>query len=811
MKHIARLYRKTNDRALTGGLFTVSLLLLITLLLFPANRTAAAKDARNAERGRYVVSLISNTKPINTSSLRRREAFAGHTLYTTKARIKGVLWYRLRLGFFPTRKAAEKEMRLLKGSFKEAWVAKVSVRERDRAHTTALPGVSPAPSLDETGKKISEWSKKTYSKVDKSVRHKIDDIKAKLKESKEKREKEKAAKEKTMKAEAAEKAAAQKTAKKTRSKKTGKQKSIFGSKKKARENYKKAPVEPGRYVVSLISNTKPIKTSKLRSNKAFKGHTLYTTSFRKDGVLWHRLRLGFFPTKKAAEQEMRLLKGSYQDAWVARVTVKERARVSAAYGKSARRTATANKKVKGKKTAKAKEREKISIQQTGKKFTDWSKKKYTGFGTSLKGKLAEMEKNFHESTARPLEGEEQTGPVKQEERRTITIKRKETFKFNHFKTGFPLENAHKAVKCEFCHARGIFKNTPSECAQCHTQGSMVKATVKSADHTKTNAPCEDCHSTTTTDWTLSRFRHTAETFGRCLSCHDGIRNTGKTASHLASSNNCEDCHSTSSWTTARFDHSGISSPCANCHNGTKATGKHASHVVSSNLCDDCHSTGGWIPASFDHSTITAPCSSCHNGTTATGKSGGHIPSSNTCDECHTTKAWIPTSFDHSNISSPCATCHNGTQATGKPAGHVQSNNICDNCHSTSGWIPAGFDHTGISSPCANCHNGTTATGKNPEHVQSSNTCDDCHSTNAWVPASFNHSGISSPCANCHNGTTATGKNPEHVQSSNLCDNCHSTSAWLPANVNHSGITGPCFSCHNGTTATGKPGGHVQSS
>ncbi|MFQ5353532.1 MAG: SPOR domain-containing protein, partial [Thermodesulfobacteriota bacterium] len=116
MKHIARLYNEFRDRksdkALTRGTLRASLLLLLMALLFTPGTAYSAREPRGVETGRYVVSLISNTRPINTGALQSHEAFKGHTLYTTKARINGVLWHRLRLGFFPTKKAAEKEMAL---------------------------------------------------------------------------------------------------------------------------------------------------------------------------------------------------------------------------------------------------------------------------------------------------------------------------------------------------------------------------------------------------------------------------------------------------------------------------------------------------------------------------------------------------------------------------------------------------------------------------------------------------------------------------------------------------------------------------
>ena len=38
----------------------------------------------------------------------------------------------------------------------------------------------------------------------------------------------------------------------------------------------------------------------------------------------------------------------------------------------------------------------------------------------------------------------------------------------HWTTGFPLTGAHERTRCESCHVRGEFKNTPKTCTGCHT-------------------------------------------------------------------------------------------------------------------------------------------------------------------------------------------------------------------------------------------------------------------------------------------------------------------------------------------------------
>lgn len=332
--------------------------------------------------------------------------------------------------------------------------------------------------------------------------------------------------------------------------------------------------------------------------------------------------------------------------------------------------------------------------------------------------------------------------------------------FNHDQTGFLLNGAHQRLRCDSCHAKGVFKGTPRRCQYCHSQSSKL-ATIK------------------------------------------------KSSNHIQSTNNCDDCHTEVTWTSVRVDHSAVIGSCVTCHNGTKGQGKPANHVQSHDRCDSCHRTITWSPAFFDHDNVTGSCFNCHNGSTATGKHPQHIQSSNQCDDCHRTTAWRPAGFDHSNVTGACSTCHNGTTATGKPAQHIQSSNICEDCHRTTSWIPAIFDHSNITGTCYSCHNGTTAPGKPNNHIQSSNQCEDCHSTTAWTPAGFDHSNAAGSCSTCHNGLNATGKPNDHFITALQCDECHNTTVWNPADFRHTSPNYPgdhraslsCISCHSGNSET----------
>ena len=242
-------------------------------------------------------------------------------------------------------------------------------------------------------------------------------------------------------------------------------------------------------------------------------------------------------------------------------------------------------------------------------------------------------------------------------------------KFDHNKTGFILDNAHKNIKCEICHAQGIFKGTPKQCSSCHIQGGRIVAPAKPSNHIRTNASCDACHSTAT-------------------------------------------------FLGARFNHSGIVAGCASCHNGTTAKGKPSNHIVTTATCETCHkSTSTFIGAVFSHATVApGTCATCHNGSTATGKPSRHIPTTASCDACHRTTAWIPATFSHATVApGTCATCHNGSTATGKPSNHFVTTRSCDACHRTTAWIPVTtYSHAspfykehGSGVSCNACHTGNS--------------------------------------------------------------------------------------------------------
>jgi len=133
-----------HDPCIIGVLF----LLLVTLisLTVHASQSEVAKPAVDTVphvnlSNRYAINLLSSLKQFDPSTLPRLDVFKKYRLYTTHFKKDGRNWHALRLGFFPTKKAAQKVVDSLRGLFRGAWVITVLRREREES---ALLAIAPA-------------------------------------------------------------------------------------------------------------------------------------------------------------------------------------------------------------------------------------------------------------------------------------------------------------------------------------------------------------------------------------------------------------------------------------------------------------------------------------------------------------------------------------------------------------------------------------------------------------------------------------------------------------------------------------------
>ncbi len=391
-------------------------------------------------------------------------------------------------------------------------------------------------------------------------------------------------------------------------------------------------------------------------------------------------------------------------------------------------------------------------------------------------------------------------------------------RFDHLATGFGLTGAHIDVKCETCHARGVFKGTLKACEGCHGAGGRLSSVLIPASHAPTIQPCQVCHNTRA--FSGAHWNHADVAPGTCASCHNGTTAPGKSSNHLPTTMSCDGCHRTTAWRPAGFDHAGVTAACASCHNGTMALGKIARHIPTTSTCETCHSsTATFSTWKMNHVGIAEGCAACHGGQfrDVMAKSTSHIPTTASCETCHSSQQTFKVAtFAHPSITSGCATCHDGSRATGKATSHFPTTASCEACHtSTSSFSTWKMNHAGVSGACATCHGGQFAAiaAKPSNHFPTTAPCEQCHSSfNAFKGATFSHSGIASGCAGCHNGEQAIGKPANrHIPTNVSCESCHtSTAAFSTWTMSHAGIASGCMSCHNGqfSDVKSKPTTHV---
>ena len=82
---------------------------------------------------RYAINLQSAVVFVERSDLPSLEIFKEYQLYKTRHIEGDKTWYRWRLGFFQTRREAEKVLDTVVNTYHDAWVTKVSIEERGDA------------------------------------------------------------------------------------------------------------------------------------------------------------------------------------------------------------------------------------------------------------------------------------------------------------------------------------------------------------------------------------------------------------------------------------------------------------------------------------------------------------------------------------------------------------------------------------------------------------------------------------------------------------------------------------------------------
>jgi len=382
--------------------------------------------------------------------------------------------------------------------------------------------------------------------------------------------------------------------------------------------------------------------------------------------------------------------------------------------------------------------------------------------------------------------------------------------FDHSRSDFALEGAHRTALCRACHLSLEFNETSSacvschldvhrgelgvDCAKCHTTSNFIDHADEVRSHRLTRFPLSGAHTTL-----QCAACHPSQPQGGlrfvntpvdCDACHLDLFLATKAPDHAANGfdRDCSMCHSTTSFDSGSFDHFNHSStgfPLAGAHRDLE--------------CAQCHTSGQFGSAS-------AQCFSCHQGDFESAASPNHVAGGlpTDCQQCHTSQAWSPADFDHALTAFPLTGSH--TDLT------------CQQCH-------GGGSLTALPSDCNSCHDSDYQAA--PNHVSSnfSVTCEECHNTLTWADAVFNHdffpfagghSGLScqqchttgvyeaipADCVSCHQGDFQQA--PGHVASnfSQTCEECHSVTTWadatfdhgfFPLTASHTGLA--CQQCH----------------
>lgn len=346
--------------------------------------------------------------------------------------------------------------------------------------------------------------------------------------------------------------------------------------------------------------------------------------------------------------------------------------------------------------------------------------------------------------------------------------------FNHNKTGFPLQGAHREVNCAKCHKTDagpllVFQDRKgvktTDCIACHhdehegkfgtTCGNCHQVTQwriegipPNFDHNRTNfalegkhteVNCKKCH---TNDF-LQPLPHQ-----NCAACHEDyhegqLNTTGQ-------QRDCAVCHQTEGFESALFgleEHSvgrfpltgaHLATPCLSCHQ--KEAGQKWKFKNIGEKCVDCHENihQAAIPEAF-------------------------FPGK-TCESCHTTATWSESLFDHKRTKFPLEGKHART--------------ACAECHLKEEYRPTG-KFTALSMECINCHKNIH--GHQFDH-DGPPKCTACHGLDNWKINRFNHNKTAFKldgkharvaCEKCHKKTEVDGELiVQYKFASFKCADCH---------------------------------------
>jgi hypothetical protein len=270
---------------------------------------------------------------------------------------------------------------------------------------------------------------------------------------------------------------------------------------------------------------------------------------------------------------------------------------------------------------------------------------------------------------------------------------KESPKFDHDKTRFPLLGKHREATCKDCHKSANYKEAPSDCLGCHRKDDKHAGNL--------GAKCADCHNERA--WKPApKFEHDKTRFQlrnahaapkvKCSACHADLTKFRDTrleciACHKKDDKHdgtqgekCDQCHGDKDWKTTRFDHRLTRFPLLGRHVAVK--------------CDACHKTQRYKDAPSD-------CYSCHQA-----DDKHKLRFGTACEACHNARAWGLWGHDHdkrtkfvldgAHRKAACTACHVKPAAAGQKAAPLDA--TCVACHRRDDVHDGGY-----GAACERCH------------------------------------------------------------------------------------------------------------
>jgi hypothetical protein len=272
--------------------------------------------------------------------------------------------------------------------------------------------------------------------------------------------------------------------------------------------------------------------------------------------------------------------------------------------------------------------------------------------------------------------------------------------FDHDRTKFRLQGAHRTVLCSACHVGERYKDIGTACVDCHR--------IQDVHTGRYGAKCESCHEQN--KWSTVRFDHDKATKFPLRAAHAKVK--------------CDTCH------TGDLYRDKLATTCVSCH---RKVDPHKGQLGS--RCQQCHGEASWRRmTSFDHAITRFPLIGRH----------AIVP----CEECHRSLVFKGTPLN-------CASCHQDQHHEGRLGAN------CALCHNPNSWSWWRFDHDAQTRyPLTGAHRGLNCQAchvtRNVAKITLATDCYACHRQDDVHRGSFART-----CERCHTTSSfkQVGKQP----------------------------------------------------